>query len=68
MNRPRDLRLPLNPHDGQLGEAYLHGMNGIAEAARPVRGTAVNQVASASAVLVTAGTGVKTSGLVLTGD
>ncbi len=25
-------RLPLNPHGGQLGEAYIHGMNGIAEA------------------------------------
>ncbi|MEV4597375.1 lipid-transfer protein [Amycolatopsis sp. NPDC049253] len=58
--------LPLNPHGGQLGEAYLHGMNGIAEAARQIRGTAVNQVREAETVLVTAGTGVPTSGLVLT--
>ncbi|WP_432851820.1 lipid-transfer protein [Amycolatopsis sp. CA-161197] len=58
--------LPLNPHGGQLGEAYLHGMNGIAEAVRQIRGTAVNQVRDAEAVLVTAGTGVPTSGLVLT--
>ncbi|SES23527.1 Acetyl-CoA acetyltransferase [Lentzea xinjiangensis] len=57
--------LPLNPHGGQLGEAYLHGMNGIAEAVRQVRGTAVNQVADVEHVLVTAGTGVPTSGLVL---
>jgi acetyl-CoA acetyltransferase len=57
--------LPLNPHGGQLGEAYIHGMNGIAEAARQVRGTAVNQVDGAENVLVTAGTGVPTSGLVL---
>ena len=32
-------RLPVNPHGGQLGEAYIHGMNGIAEAVRQVRGT-----------------------------
>jgi acetyl-CoA acetyltransferase len=60
-----DGRLPVNPNGGQLGEAYIHGMNGIAEGARQVRGTAVNQVAGASTVLVTAGTGVPTSGLVL---
>ncbi len=58
-------RLPLNPHGGQLGEAYIHGMNGIAEAVRQVRGSAVNQVADVENVLVTAGTGVPTSGLVL---
>jgi acetyl-CoA acetyltransferase len=58
-------RLPLNTHGGQLGEAYIHGMNGIAEGVRQVRGTSVNQVDGASRVLVTAGTGVPTSGLVL---
>ncbi len=58
-------RLPVNPHGGQLGEAYIHGMNGIAEAVRQVRGTAVNQVPRAEHVLVTAGTGVPTSGLIL---
>lgn len=58
--------LPLNPHGGQLGEAYLHGMNGIAEAVRQLRGTAVNQVDDCARVLVTAGTGVPTSGLLLT--
>jgi acetyl-CoA acetyltransferase len=57
--------LPLNPHGGQLGEAYIHGMNGIAEAVRQIRGTAVNQVGGVEHVLVTAGTGVPTSGLVL---
>jgi acetyl-CoA acetyltransferase len=60
-----DGRLPLNPNGGQLGEAYIHGMNGIAEAVRQVRGTAVNQVDDVEHVLVTAGTGVPTSGLVL---
>lgn len=57
--------LPLNTHGGQLGEAYIHGMNGIAEGVRQVRGTAVNQVQGASNVLVTAGTGVPTSALIL---
>src|SRR5262249_55348099 len=39
-----DGTLPLNPHGGQLGEAYIHGLNGIAEAVRQVRGSAANQV------------------------
>jgi acetyl-CoA acetyltransferase len=60
-------RLPINTHGGQLGEAYIHGMNGIAEAVRQVRGTAANQVDGDGPVLVTAGTGVPTSGLVLSG-
>ncbi|WP_020657910.1 lipid-transfer protein [Amycolatopsis benzoatilytica] len=60
-------KLPLNPHGGQLGEAYIHGMNGIAEAVRQLRGTAANQVGGAGTAVVTAGTGVPTSGLVLTG-
>ena len=37
--------LPINTNGGQLGEAYIHGMNGIAEGVRQVRGTSVNQVA-----------------------
>ncbi|UMG92331.1 lipid-transfer protein [Nocardioides sp. TF02-7] len=61
-------RLPLNTHGGQLGEAYIHGMNGVAEAVRQIRGVSVNQVPDAHHVLVTAGTGVPTSGLVLAAD
>lgn len=61
-------RLPVNTHGGQLGEAYLHGMNGIAEAVRQVRGTAVNQVPDVENVLVTSGAAVPTSALVLGRD
>jgi acetyl-CoA acetyltransferase len=63
-----DGRLPVNTHGGQLGEAYIHGMNGIAEATRQVRGTSVNQVAGVEHVVVTAGTGVPTSALILGRD
>jgi acetyl-CoA acetyltransferase len=61
-------RLPVNTNGGQLGEAYVHGMNGISEGVRQVRGTSVNQVEGAEHVLVTAGTGVPTSGLILGRD
>ncbi|MDP9092314.1 MAG: lipid-transfer protein [Actinomycetota bacterium] len=58
-------RLPINTHGGQLGEAYIHGMNGIAEGVRQLRETSANQVVDVEHVLVTAGTGVPTSGLLL---
>ena len=58
-------RLPINTHGGQLGEAYIHGMNGVTEGVRQIRGQSVNQVADCRNVLVTAGTGVPTSGIVL---
>ena len=58
-------KLPINTHGGQLGEAYIHGMNGIAEGVRQVRGSSANQVSDVHNVLVTAGTGVPTSGLIL---
>ncbi len=41
-------------------------MNGIAEGVRQLRGDSVNQVPGAEKLVVTAGTGVPTSGLVLT--
>lgn len=39
-----DGSLPINTHGGLLGEAYIHGMNSMAEGVRQVRGTSVNQV------------------------
>lgn len=60
--------LPINTNGGLLGEAYVHGMNGITEAVRQVRGTSCNQVPDVEHVLVTSGTGVPTSGLILGAD
>jgi acetyl-CoA acetyltransferase len=58
-------QLPINTSGGLLGEAYIHGMNGITECVRQLRGTSCNQVDDVQHVLVTAGTGVPTSGLIL---
>jgi acetyl-CoA acetyltransferase len=58
-------RLPSNTHGGQLSEAYIHGMNGVNEGVRLIRGTSTNQPAKNDHVLVTAGVGVPTSGMIL---
>jgi acetyl-CoA acetyltransferase len=63
-----DGALPTNMNGGQLGEGYLHGLNGVAEAVRQIRGSAVNQVDHAESLVVTAGTGPPTSGLILAID
>ena len=54
-------RLPVNPNGGHLGEAYIHGMNLIAEAVLQLRGQAANQIAGARRALVSSGR----SGLIL---
>lgn len=64
-----DGRLPVNTHGGQLGEGYIHGVNGIAEGVRLIRGSSVNQPAKAlEHVLVTGGSPVPHSAIVLAAD
>ena len=58
-------RLPSNTHGGQLSEAYIHGMNGVNEGVRLIRGESLNQPKKNDHVLVTAGVGVPTSGMIL---
>lgn len=60
--------LAVNTNGGQLGEAYIHGMNGIAEAVRQVRGTAVNQIEGLEHAIATGGTGVPTSAVLVGKD
>jgi acetyl-CoA acetyltransferase len=58
-------RLPTNTHGGQLSEAYIHGVNGIAEGVRMIRGDSTSQPQKNDHVLVTGGVGVPTSGMIL---
>ena len=63
-----DGRLPVNTHGGQLGEAYIHGMNGLAEAVRLIRGSSTLALPGVEHVLVTGGPGIPSSGAILGRD
>ena len=58
-------RLPTNTHGGQLSEAYIHGMNGVNEGVRLIRGTSTSQPETCDHALVTAGVGVPSSAMIL---
>mgnify|MGYP000277115436 CR=1 FL=1 len=62
-------RLPNNTHGGLLSEAYIHGVNNIAEGARLIRGQSVNQPEKTiNHTLVSSGVGVPTGALILSSD
>ncbi len=60
--------LPNNTHGGLLSEAYLHGVNNIAEGVRLIRGTSCNQPEDVDHVLVTSGVGVPTGAAIFGRD
>ena len=50
-----DGELPVNTNGGLTGEAYIHGMNSMAEGVRQIRGTSPNQVQRVQNVLISSG-------------
>jgi len=58
-------RLPTNTSGGCLSEAYIHGLNQLLEGVRQVRGTSPVQVPNCKTVLVTSGSGIPTSAVIL---
>ncbi|ROS01447.1 acetyl-CoA acetyltransferase [Sinobacterium caligoides] len=64
-----DGRLPNNTHGGLLSEAYIHGVNNIAEGVRLIRGTSTSQPPKPiNHALVSSGVGVPTGALILGAD
>jgi acetyl-CoA acetyltransferase len=57
--------LPVNTHGGSLSEAYIHGLNHVIEGVKQLRGVSTCQVADAEVCLVTSGSGIPTSAVLL---
>ena len=62
-----DARLPFNTSGGNIGEAYIHGFELMAEAARQVRGESTCQVKKVHLSLAVAGPGYAPGSAVLFG-
>ena len=60
-------KLPFNTSGGNIGEAYIHGFELVAEAARQVRGDSTCQVKDVALSLVVAGPGYAPGSAVLFG-
>lgn len=60
--------LPINTAGGSLSEAYVHGLNHVAEGVRQLRGHSTSQVADARVCLVTGGAGISPSSAALLGS
>lgn len=63
-----DSPLPVNTDGGNMSGGYLHGINHVLEGVRQLRGTSSLQVDDARTCLVTAGTPVPTSAVMLTSE
>lgn len=63
-----DGRLPNNTHGGLLSEAYIHGLNNVAEGVRLIRGSSTNQPKDVNHVLVSSGVGVPTGAVIFGKD
>lgn len=62
-----DGALPINTAGGSLSEAYVHGLNHVAEGVRQLRGESTSQIPGAQVCLVTGGSGISPSSAALLG-